>query len=177
MKMFRGALPLLLMLQVACASHAVQGEQSAPPAAVTATFKGDAARPEQAQGWVRSELYFGVGKEAGETPANPVVGETQWRAFLDKEVTPRFPDGLTWLDVNGQWRGPSGGPEPMPSRLLIVLHADNPHNEQALQDIARNFHARFGTHVLVASQAVRARDADWTEQRIQGNPQLSPTPD
>jgi hypothetical protein len=25
--------------------------------------------------------------------------------FLDKEVTPAFPDGLTWLEGHGQWMG------------------------------------------------------------------------
>jgi len=109
---------------------------------------------------LRSELYF----ERVDTDA--------WDAFLADEITPRFPDGLTWWDVNGQWRGPSGGPEKMPSRLLVVLHAGSAHNEQSLQDIARLFHARFGTHVLIVSQPAHARDADWTEQRIRSNPQL-----
>jgi len=109
---------------------------------------------------LRSELYF------------ERVDAAAWDDFLAGEVTPRFPDGLTWWDVNGQWRGPSGGPEKMSSRLLVVLHADSGHNEQALQDIARLFHARFGTNVLIVSQPAHARDADWTEQRIRSNPQL-----
>src|SRR5258705_1383008 len=38
------------------------------------------------------------------------VGEAAWSRFLAREITPRFPDGLTVLDAAGQWRGPGGGP-------------------------------------------------------------------
>jgi hypothetical protein len=34
----------------------------------------------------------------------PGVSEAQWRAFLAREVTPRFPDGLTVFEAAGQWR-------------------------------------------------------------------------
>jgi hypothetical protein len=32
------------------------------------------------------------------------VTESRWAAFPAREVTPRFPDGLTVLDASGQWR-------------------------------------------------------------------------
>src|SRR3954471_8528624 len=32
--------------------------------------------------------------------------EFRWRAFLAREVTPRFPDGLTVYETTGQWRDP-----------------------------------------------------------------------
>jgi len=84
---------------------------------------GDAARPDEASGWVRSELYFGVGEEANERADQPVLGEAEWRAFLDQEVTPRFPDGLTVVDAYGQWlfRGREE-PNRLPSKILIILH-------------------------------------------------------
>lgn len=113
---------------------------------------------------LRTELYF------------ERVDAAAWDDFLATDVTPRFPDGLSWLDINGQWRGPSGGPEKMPSRLLLLIHADNAHNEDALQAIATGFHARFGSNVLVVSQPVAARDADWTAERLQGHPQLGTAP-
>jgi len=34
------------------------------------------------------------------------AGEARWRQFLAKEVTPRFPDGLTVYETTGQWRDP-----------------------------------------------------------------------
>jgi hypothetical protein len=33
-------------------------------------------------------------------------GPAKWRTFLAREVTPRFPDGLTVYETTGQWRDP-----------------------------------------------------------------------
>ena len=60
--LLRSAFIALLATLGACASQTPVGSA---PAAVSATLQGDAARPAQAQGWVRSELYFGLGEESG----------------------------------------------------------------------------------------------------------------
>lgn len=111
---------LWVAVATGCAS---QAPLAAGPAAVGASMQGDAARPAAASGWVRSELYFGVGTEG---QAASQISEAQWRAFLDKEVTPRFPDGLTVFDAYGQWlfRGREG-PERLNSKVLVILHEDS----------------------------------------------------
>ena len=45
------------------------------------------------------DLLFGrnIGGKLG-------VTDKRWTAFLAREVTPRFPDGLTVFDAYGQWR-------------------------------------------------------------------------
>ena len=102
-----------------CAGHAASQRP------VTAGYE-DAARPAQAGDWIRSELYFGVGRDDGTGDGN--IDERRWRAFLDSEVTTRFPDGLTVFDAYGQWlfRGDPGKPDPAPNRLrtkvLVILH-------------------------------------------------------
>ncbi|HET9224479.1 MAG TPA: DUF3574 domain-containing protein, partial [Roseiflexaceae bacterium] len=40
--------------------------------------------------FVRTELFFG-----SERPNKPEVSDAEFKQFLDEEVTPRFPDGLT----------------------------------------------------------------------------------
>ena len=47
---------------------------------------------------MRTTLYFGLAHPLGK------VSESQWQAFLREEVTPRFPDGLTVWQADGQWR-------------------------------------------------------------------------
>ena len=88
---------LVLLALAGCASAPPQ----ATPSATTAALEGDALRPASATGWVRSELYFGVGEETGpaDRPQAEPITEATWRAFLDKEVTSRFPDGLTVFDA------------------------------------------------------------------------------
>src|SRR5262245_10247755 len=43
------------------------------------------------------ELLLGRGK----------ASDARWRQFLAREVTPRFPDGLTVYETTGQWRDPA----------------------------------------------------------------------
>jgi hypothetical protein len=35
------------------------------------------------------------------------ASETRWQRFVAREVTPRFPDGLTVYETTGQWRDPA----------------------------------------------------------------------
>ena len=60
---------VLLALLLGLGGCASQLPVAADPGAATAAMQGDAARPAQVQGWVRSELYFGVGSEGDEKNA------------------------------------------------------------------------------------------------------------
>ncbi|MBP3984540.1 DUF3574 domain-containing protein [Pseudoxanthomonas helianthi] len=127
--------------------------------ATTASLQGDAARPAQAQGWVRSELYFGVGEESGpaDRPQTEKIGEAQWRAFLDKEVTPRFPDGLTVFDAYGQWlfRG-AKEPNRLGTKVLVILHEDTPQRRADIEAIR-----------LAWKQATGHQSVLWAQQRVE----------
>lgn len=74
------------------------------------------------QGWVRTELYFALG--GWEETALSTEAEERWAKFLDAEVSPRFPDGLSVVDVYGQWRSQKAGAviQRERSRLLVILH-------------------------------------------------------
>ena len=108
-------------------------QQVATAAATAPTLAGDPAHPGQTQGWVDTKLYFGLG------PAdNPDKGtsETQWRDFLDKEVTPRFPAGLSVADVYGQWQGKGQStPSRLRSKLLIIDYPDTQENSDKIEAI------------------------------------------
>jgi len=102
----------------------------------TPALHHDAARPAEASGWIRSELYFGIGEGASEHVGQPVIGETEWRAFVDREITPRFPDGLTVLDGQGQWlfRG-QAGPNRQAAKVLVILHEDTAQRRNDIEAI------------------------------------------
>ncbi|HUA98289.1 MAG TPA: DUF3574 domain-containing protein [Terracidiphilus sp.] len=111
-----------------CANRPATARTAAPP-----TLSGDSAHPGHTAGWVDTRLYFGLGP-AG----NPDQGisEAQWRAFLDREVTPRFPDGLSVIDVYGQWQGKNEkAPERLRSKVLIIDYPDTPENRQKIEAI------------------------------------------
>lgn len=116
MKRSRGCLIFLLMtlawLTPGCATKT-------KPDALETT---QGAAPVVAQAWLRTELYFSIG-EWTET-ALSTAPEARWAEFLDREVTPRFPSGLTVLDAYGQWRGEKPGAviSRERSRVLVIMH-------------------------------------------------------
>ncbi len=96
------------------------------------TLHGDRAHPAHAHHWVETRLYFGLGP-VGEPPE---AREAQWQEFLNKEVTPRFPAGLSVVDVYGQWQGAGQpAPERLRSKMLIVDYPRTPANAAKVEAI------------------------------------------
>ena len=68
-----------------------------------------------------AQLFFGA------DDGGRAIGDADWKAFLDAEVTPRFPAGLTVWGARGQWRGSDGAITREGARvMLIVLDAAAP---------------------------------------------------
>jgi len=81
--------------------------------------------------WERTELYYG----AGRLPADGKA-DTRWEDYLDNEVTPRFPDGLTLLEGSGQWRVKQGEkPRRNRTRILVIIHKATPENSRKIEEI------------------------------------------
>ncbi len=93
----------------------------------------DPAHPARTRGWVETRLYFGLGPA---DPPLPGVDEVKWRGFLDREVTPRFPDGLSVVAAYGQWQGRhEAAPERLRSRILIIDYPDTAENRARIEAI------------------------------------------
>lgn len=148
---------LAAVLAVALSACAAVPQQAA--SAVGPRLEGDALRPPEAAGWLRSELYFGVGREDGpsQRAQTDVVDEARWRQFLDAEVTPRFPDGLTVLDGYGQWlfRG-QAQPNRLRSKVLVILHEDTPQRRADIEAIR-----------LAWKRATGHQSVLWSRQRAE----------
>lgn len=101
---------------------------------------------------LKTELFFGRGKSGGGT-----VTEAEWQAFLDAELTPRFPAGLTVLDAQGQWRGEDGKIVKEPSKVVVLLHEDTAAVRKALEDLIAAYKKQFAQEaVLRVTQKVHA---------------------
>ncbi|HEY1767338.1 MAG TPA: DUF3574 domain-containing protein [Terracidiphilus sp.] len=106
------------------------------------TLQGDPAHPGRAQGWVDTKLYFGLGP--ADHPEQG-IGEAAWRDFLDREVTPRFPSGLSVLDVYGQWLSKgSAAPERLRSKLLVIDYEDSAENRVKVDAIRAAWKQKTG---------------------------------
>ncbi len=92
------------------------------------------ARPD-CNGWggkpvARTELFFGMAR-----PDGSAVSPEDFQRFVDHEVTPRFPSGLTLLGGNGQFRDASGATIKESSKLLILLYSYDRDNSRKIEAI------------------------------------------
>jgi hypothetical protein len=85
---------------------------AAPPSAVASGPAAPGCQP-----YARTELYFGTSRKG----ASP-VSDQEFHAFLDAEITPRFPDGLTLLPGSGQFRGSDGTLIQERSMVVILFY-------------------------------------------------------
>jgi hypothetical protein len=129
---------LLVFALAGCSHpHVVPAPQAAAP-----TLTGDPAHPGHTQGWVDTRMIFGLG------PAEHLeqgVSEEQWRAFLDKEVTPRFPSGLSVVELYGQWLSKDQSiPLRLRSKMLIIYNEDNAENRAKIDAIRTAWKQKTG---------------------------------
>src|SRR5690242_11047016 len=102
---------------------------SAQPVACSAPLK-----PQQV-----AELLLGrkIGDRFG-------VSETQFLNFLDREITPRFPDGLTVYDARGQYRDSERNRIVRePSKVVMIVLPGHPEDMARLNEIADAYKKRF----------------------------------
>ena len=118
-------LSLALVLSACIARH--------PVTATAPILTGDPAHPGVTSGWVDTKLYFGLGFI---DQHDNDISEARWRQFLDEEVTPRFPSGLSVLDVYGQWQGKNQTtPERLRTKLLVLDYPDTQENRDKIDAI------------------------------------------
>lgn len=87
---------------------------------------------------MRLELLFGMAR-----PGGAPITEQEWTAFVDAEITPRFPDGLTVLTGNGQWTDPAGRLTREPSRVLLVWYKPDRYSHYRIEAVRSAFKERF----------------------------------
>lgn len=94
-----------------------------------------------------ADLYFGrnIGGTFG-------VDDAEWQAFVDREITPRFPDGLSITDLSGQWRGPSGEIVREPSKAVMVILSGEPGQREKLDAIRAAYVAAFDQDAVMLIQ-------------------------
>ena len=96
-------------------------------------------------------LFFGLGTADGR------VSHADWERFLSEVVTPRFPDGLTVVEANGQWRAAGEqGVTVERSRVVEIAHDDS-------SEVDR----RLGEVVAIYKQRHRQRSVMLTRARMQ----------
>jgi hypothetical protein len=104
-----------------------------------------AARPALAQcdwmgGSPRQSIQLLFGRSM---PGGGAVSDTDWAGFLAETVTPRFPDGLTVLNGNGQWLSPAGRLSHEPSTVVLIIAPMAPDLRARLDAVRQAYRVRF----------------------------------
>lgn len=116
---------------VAAGLAGLAGCATAPPQPALACPAGQEARR-------TAQLFFG--RTIGDKPA---VSETAFRAFVDRELTPKFPDGLTVLDGGGQWRGAENTMIREASKVVLIVLPKRRDVSGRLQAVRNSYKVRF----------------------------------
>jgi hypothetical protein len=99
---------------------------------------------------IADTMYF------GSVQPNGVVSEEDWQGFVAKEITPRFPQGLTSWQASGQWLSAAGVLQRERSFVLHIVHPDSAKDEQAVQEIMRAYRKTFQQESVL-----RVRNTVW----------------
>jgi hypothetical protein len=123
------------------AGLALSGPGPASPPLSPASASNAYHQPEQRPGeaFRRTELYFGSARPDGKPP----VTDAQFDAFVDKYVTPRFPDGLTQLTGEGQFNGSTGPIEETSFVVILLYPIDDRAANKEIEAIRKDYRRLF----------------------------------
>jgi len=102
--------------------------------------------------WSRTELFFGTAIRGG-----GVVTDEQFKAFLDSEITPRFPLGLTVLTAYGQFLNSTGVIQQERSFVLILLYPlSSQDSSRKIEEIRALYKVRFNQESVLRTDTHNA---------------------
>lgn len=113
-----------------------------------ATSEIPAACPAGQEHLRTAQLFLGGQAGSG----SPAVPEAEIRAFVDREVTPRFPHGVTVLDGGGQWRGAENQLIRQAQKVVLIVLPARGDNQKQLQAVRAAYRTRFHQDSVVVTQ-------------------------
>ena len=88
--------------------------------------------------FARTELLFGLSRSSGAD-----ITEEEFQSFIDQQVTPRFPEGLTLLTGNGQFQDSTGNIIQEGSKLLILLYPFSKDRSALVDEVRAEYKSEF----------------------------------
>ncbi|HEJ9097251.1 DUF3574 domain-containing protein [Serratia odorifera] len=87
---------------------------------------------------VQTTLYFGLNR-----PHGPALSGQEWQSFVDRQVTPRFKQGLSVFDARGQWLGHEGQLVRENSKALVLIHMPGTASEGDIEALRTSYKQQF----------------------------------
>jgi hypothetical protein len=86
-------------------------------------------------------------------PAGGEVSEEQFAAFLETDVTPAFPAGLTAYDTYGQMKTSEGMIVKQKTKVLLLVHDNSQASLDAIHKIVAAYRSKFGNPQVMVMTA------------------------
>jgi len=86
---------------------------------------------------IEDTLYFGASRAHGRVTSH------EWQTFVDSEITPRFPQGLTHWQASGQWADNRGKTIKEMAFVLKLVHPDTEKDEQSIDEITNIYRQHY----------------------------------
>ena len=94
--------------------------------------------------WTEYRLF--MGRSVGD---QEVVSDADWDNFLADTITPRFPDGLSVIDVAGQGTTADGSIERERTKMLLVLAPQGNDALARMNEISAEYKQRFNQNSVL----------------------------
>jgi Protein of unknown function (DUF3574) len=85
-----------------------------------------------------TQTLFGTSRSEGLS-----ITDEDWASFLETEVTPRFPAGLTILQGTGQWSGSDGLLAKERTNIVVIWHEPSRRTDADIEAIRSAYKTRF----------------------------------
>jgi hypothetical protein len=86
----------------------------------------------------QTTLYFGISR-----PSGAEITANEWRSFVDKDVTPRFREGLTEYDAKGQWLNAKGEVTHEPSKAIMLIRGSDAESSKTVDELRSIYKTRL----------------------------------
>jgi purine-nucleoside phosphorylase len=145
---------MIWLLAAAAVLHGVETPSAAP-----------------AQPYVRTEIFFGT------TRNGQSIDAKEWKSFLDSHITPAFPEGLTVVDAQGQWRNSKGALITEPSKVVVLIYSPGKDKAAAIKSIVEKYKALYGQESVLEATAPVTASFHLENAKAETAPQRSPLDD
>lgn len=71
------------------------------------------------------------------------LNDRDLRRFVDREVTPRFPDGVTVLEGGGQWKGSDNRLMREAAKMVLIVMPDSGDGQARVEAVRTAYRVQF----------------------------------
>lgn len=87
---------------------------------------------------MQTALWFGLHR-----PDASLITDKEWQNYLNDQVTPRFTEGLSVYNAQGQWLGHNDTICHEPSKALMLIYKPDSRCNQSIEQLRLIFRQQF----------------------------------